>query len=148
MSQPNFIVTSLLFHYYQYFDSSAEHLRLTISLYYIGPAMATESSFQFGIEVELLLGCRKKTYQSWKLLAKDVSKRLLKAGIANHINETNDKSRENYREWSIVQEVTIPSQPGKNLCKVPAEMSSTDSCTTQHHAANTTLYLSLPIRGH
>lgn len=79
-------------------------------------AMDDQNSFQFGIEIELLLGSRKKTHPNWKSLAKDLSKRLLKAGIANHVNDSNDKSPDNYREWSIVQEVTIPSQPGKNLC--------------------------------
>ncbi|KAK0704580.1 putative amidoligase enzyme-domain-containing protein [Lasiosphaeris hirsuta] len=77
--------------------------------------MEAPNSFQFGVEIELLMGSRKKAHPNWKALAKDVSKRLLKAGIANHINETNDKSPDNYREWSIVQEVTIPNQPAKNL---------------------------------
>lgn len=76
------------------------------------------ASLQFGVEIELLLGSRKKAYSSWSALAKDVSKRLLKAGINNHINEGDgSRSAENYSEWSIVQEVTIPSQPAKNLCK-------------------------------
>ncbi len=78
--------------------------------------MSSQGSLQFGVEIELLLGSRKKTYSSWSTLAKDVSKRLLQAGINNHINESNSKSRENYREWSIVPEVTIPNQPAKNLC--------------------------------
>ncbi|KAK4208309.1 putative amidoligase enzyme-domain-containing protein [Rhypophila decipiens] len=77
--------------------------------------MATSSSFQFGVELELLLASRKKSHPNWKALARDLSKRLAKAGIANHVNEGNDKSRDNYREWSIVQEITIPSQPAKNL---------------------------------
>lgn len=78
--------------------------------------MATQNSFQFGVEIELLLGSRKKSHPNWKSLARDLSKRLAKAGIANHVNEGNDKSRGNYREWSLVQEITIPSQPAKNLC--------------------------------
>ncbi|KAK3944364.1 putative amidoligase enzyme-domain-containing protein [Diplogelasinospora grovesii] len=77
--------------------------------------MADQNSFQFGVEIELLLGSRKKAHANWKSLAKDLSKRLLKAGIANHVNEGNEKTQENYLEWSIVQEVTIPSQPAKNL---------------------------------
>ncbi|KAM7195402.1 putative amidoligase enzyme domain containing protein [Rhypophila sp. PSN 637] len=77
--------------------------------------MATQNSFQFGVELELLLASRKKSLPNWKALARDLSKRLAKAGIANHVNEGNDKSRANYREWSIVQEITIPSQPAKNL---------------------------------
>lgn len=79
--------------------------------------MEQQPSFQFGVELELLLGSTKKTHASWKSLAKDLSKRLHKAGIPNHINESNDQSPDNYREWSIVQEVTVPSQPAKSLCK-------------------------------
>ncbi|OIW22811.1 hypothetical protein CONLIGDRAFT_694734 [Coniochaeta ligniaria NRRL 30616] len=77
--------------------------------------MEDQTSFQFGVEIELLIGSRKKTHGNWKSLAKDLSKRLQKAGISNHVNEGNDKSHDNYREWSIVQEVTIPSQPAKSL---------------------------------
>lgn len=82
--------------------------------------MSNQNSFRFGVEIELLLGSRKKTHPNWKSLAWDLSKRLVKAGIANHINEGNDKSHENYREWSITQEITIPSQPAKNLCQLLA----------------------------
>ena len=78
--------------------------------------MEEQDFFQFGVEIELLIGSRKKTHANWKSLARDLSKRLAKAGIANHVNEAGDKSRDNYSEWSIVQEVTIPSQPGKSLC--------------------------------
>lgn len=79
--------------------------------------MKTQTSLQFGIEIELLLGSRKKAHSSWKSLAKDVSTRLAAAGIANHINQGNDKAQDHYREWSVVQEVTIPSQPGQGLCR-------------------------------
>ncbi|KAI0006390.1 putative amidoligase enzyme-domain-containing protein [Xylariaceae sp. FL0662B] len=72
-------------------------------------------AFQFGIEIELLLGSRSKTHKSWKSLASELSTRLSKAGIPNHLNEGNDKSAENYLEWSITQEVTVPAQAGKNL---------------------------------
>lgn len=77
--------------------------------------MNQSSPLQFGVEIELLLGGRKKTYSSWGSLAKDVCKRLLKVGIRSHVNEGG--SKESYSEWSIVQEVTIPSQPAKNMCK-------------------------------
>ncbi|KAJ9158209.1 hypothetical protein NKR19_g3566 [Coniochaeta hoffmannii] len=74
-----------------------------------------DQSFQFGVELELLLGSRKNPHANWKSLAKDLSKRLLKAGIPNHVNDSNDKSAANYTEWSIVQEATIPSQPAKSF---------------------------------
>lgn len=81
--------------------------------------MADQFSFCFGIELELLVGSRSKNHKSWRSLASEISVKLAKAGIANHINEGNDKAVEHYEEWSIVQEVTVPSQPGKNLCKPP-----------------------------
>lgn len=82
----------------------------------MGSLSATSASLQFGIEIELLLGSRKKVHPSWKSLANDLSKRLMAAGIANHINDGGDKAVEHYREWSIVREVTIPNQPAKGLC--------------------------------
>ncbi|KAH6660836.1 putative amidoligase enzyme-domain-containing protein [Truncatella angustata] len=77
--------------------------------------MANHLSFFFGVELELLIGSRSKTHKTWKSLAAEVSTKLRKAGLANHVNEGNDKAIEHYEEWSIVQEVTVPSQPGKNL---------------------------------
>lgn len=82
----------------------------------MGSLHMTSASLQFGIEIELLLGGRKKAHSSWNSLANDLSKRLAAAGIANHINEGGDKAVEHYREWSIVREVTIPNQPAKGLC--------------------------------
>ena len=75
-----------------------------------------QKSFRFGVEIELLLGCRKKSYNNWKSLAKDVSKRLLKAGIANNVHEDGERKEQEYLDWSIVPEVTVPSNPAKNLC--------------------------------
>ncbi|KAG8156383.1 hypothetical protein KVR01_013724 [Diaporthe batatas] len=75
----------------------------------------SQASLQFGIEIELLLGGRKKAHSSWKSLANDLSKRLTAVGIANHVNDGGDKSIEHYREYSLVREVTIPNQLGKGL---------------------------------
>jgi hypothetical protein len=74
------------------------------------------SSLQFGIEIELLLGGRKKAHSSWKSLANDLSKRLIGVGISNHINDGGEKAIEHYQEYSIVREVTIPNQLAKGLC--------------------------------
>lgn len=76
----------------------------------------SQISLQFGIEIELLLGGRKKAHSSWKGLANDLSKRLTAVGISNHVNDGGDKAIEHYREYSIVREVTIPNQLGKGLC--------------------------------
>lgn len=78
----------------------------------------SQASLQFGIEIELLLGGRKKAHSSWKSLATDLSKRLTAVGIANHINDGGDKAIEHYREYSIVREVTIPNQLAKGLCMI------------------------------
>lgn len=78
----------------------------------------SQASLQFGIEIELLLGGRKKAHSSWKSLANDLSKRLIAVGIANHINDGGDKAIEHYREYSIVREVTIPNQLAKGLCMI------------------------------
>ncbi|KAK3350273.1 hypothetical protein B0T25DRAFT_550213 [Lasiosphaeria hispida] len=78
-----------------------------------------QSTLQSGLEIELILGSRKKTYPNWKTPENDVSKRLLKASIPNHINDTNEKSTANYTEWFIVPEITIPNQPAKNLWDRP-----------------------------
>ncbi|KAI0020900.1 putative amidoligase enzyme-domain-containing protein [Xylariomycetidae sp. FL0641] len=77
--------------------------------------MASDLTFQFGVEIELLLGSRTKNHKSWKSLATELSVKLHDAGIPNHLNESNVKSAENYHEWSITQEVTVPMQAGKNL---------------------------------
>ncbi|KAK4173735.1 putative amidoligase enzyme-domain-containing protein [Triangularia setosa] len=99
-------------------------------------------TLHFGLEIELLLGPRKKgsSHSSWKSLAKDLSKRLTKAGIPNHINDSNDKSPHNYREWSITQEVTIPSQPGKNLWGLELVSPILSSLSTSFSPTLTTIF--------
>ncbi|KAK4198034.1 putative amidoligase enzyme-domain-containing protein [Triangularia verruculosa] len=99
-------------------------------------------TLHFGLEIELLLGPRKKgaSHSSWKSLAKDLSKRLAKAGIPNHINDSNDKSPHNYREWSITQEVTIPSQPGKNIWGIELVSPVLSPLSTNFSATLTTIF--------
>jgi hypothetical protein len=89
--------------------------------------MAHQFSFLFGIELEFLVASRAKTHKTWKSLASEMSAKLASAGLPNHVNHGGDKSAENYQEWSIVQEVTVPFQPGKNLCK------PTPTVTGTHH---------------
>lgn len=71
----------------------------------------TNGGFRFGIEIELLLASKKHKARTFQALAEEVSKRLSKAGIPNHITESNDKSPGKYRKWSIVQEISIESTP-------------------------------------
>ncbi|KAI1339382.1 putative amidoligase enzyme-domain-containing protein [Xylariaceae sp. FL0016] len=77
--------------------------------------MAGVAFFQFGVEIELLIGSRSKNHKSWSSLASELSTRLIHSGIPNHLNEGNVKTPENYHEWSITREVTVPMQAGKNL---------------------------------
>ncbi|KLU91224.1 hypothetical protein MAPG_09746 [Magnaporthiopsis poae ATCC 64411] len=81
--------------------------------------MASSRLFYFGVEIELLMGSKKSKHSTWKSLAAEVAKKLAKAGIDNHINESGDKSPEVYTKWSIAPEVTIPGQPAKGLCNIP-----------------------------
>ncbi|RYP52545.1 hypothetical protein DL769_010657 [Monosporascus sp. CRB-8-3] len=76
---------------------------------------ANQVTFRFGVELEMLLGSRAKKHKTWASLATELSTRLAKAGIANHINAGNEKTAENYREWSLVQEVTVPREVEKGL---------------------------------
>lgn len=107
----------------------AFHLSRSIRVSVIMSMQAVpHASLQFGIEIELLLGGRKKAHSSWKSLANDLSRRLAAAGIANHINDGGDKAVEHYREYSIVREVTIPNQLAKGLCT----MSSLSTLCMEH----------------
>ncbi|KAK7733025.1 hypothetical protein SLS53_008354 [Cytospora paraplurivora] len=115
----------------------------------MGSLNVASASLQFGIEIELLLGSRKKVHSSWKSLANDLSKRLTAAGIANHINDGGDKAVEHYREWSIVREVTIPNQPAEGLylelifsaLKHSFVMAPSENCSTHIHVSATPLPL-------
>lgn len=100
----------------------------------------SQVSLQFGIEIELLLGGRKKAHSSWKSLANDLSKRLAAVGINNHVNDGGDKAIEHYREYSIVREVTIPNQLGKGLWGI--ELVSPVYPATWHWAADMELIFS------
>ena len=80
-------------------------------------AAASQLAFRFGVELEFLLGSRSKKHKSWTALAAELSARLAKAGVPNHVNAGNEKSADNYREWSIVREVTVPADVGKGLCE-------------------------------
>lgn len=74
-----------------------------------------KTSIRFGVELELLLGSRKgkSPFESWSELAKDVSRRLGRASIRNHIHDK--RTTETYREWFIIREVTIKTDPASCL---------------------------------
>lgn len=68
--------------------------------------MPAGRSFRFGVELELILGSKgSRPFKNWDELAKDVSKRLDKAGIKNHVHS---RSRdETFEEWFLIREITI-----------------------------------------
>ncbi|KAL1895615.1 hypothetical protein Sste5346_005084 [Sporothrix stenoceras] len=74
------------------------------------------TSIRFGVELELILGHRqdKEPFAKWDDLAKDVSRRLSRAGISNHIHDKKN-GPEKYKEWFIIREVTIKTDPASYL---------------------------------
>jgi hypothetical protein len=73
--------------------------------------MSWNNFFRFGVEVELLLESPGRKHKSWESLAKDLSKRLARAGIRNRVDDSS-----HYTEWSIVREVTVQDPAGRNPC--------------------------------
>lgn len=77
--------------------------------------MQTCREWAFGVEIELLLGSKKK-HSSWKGLATQVSKRLNRAGLDVFVNDQKDKSARVYQTWSISPEITIKEDAAKGHC--------------------------------
>ncbi|KAK3301701.1 uncharacterized protein B0T15DRAFT_563143 [Chaetomium strumarium] len=67
-------------------------------------APAQMNSFQFGIEIEVLVRSLGKQHGTWATLSKELSRRLKSVGVPNSI-----QGNDNYREWSIVRELTVQS---------------------------------------
>ncbi|TLS20921.1 uncharacterized protein PpBr36_10866 [Pyricularia pennisetigena] len=74
--------------------------------------MQTYRKWSFGVEIELLLGSKKK-HSSWKSLATQVSERLNRAGLDIFVNDHKDKSARVYQTWSISPEITIKEDAAK-----------------------------------
>lgn len=77
--------------------------------------MQTCREWAFGVEIELLLGSKKK-HSSWKGLATQVSERLNRAGLDVFVNDQKDKSARVYQTWSISPEITIKEDAAKGHC--------------------------------
>ncbi|KAK3898593.1 hypothetical protein C8A05DRAFT_18862 [Staphylotrichum tortipilum] len=68
--------------------------------------MAETAPFRFGVEVELLLESRGwKKHNQWKPLADELSGKLAKADVDNHVDDLTPVK--NYTEWSIAREITV-----------------------------------------
>ena len=93
-------------------------------------ALQVGNEFRFGIEIELLIGGRKTKYSTYPSLANDLSKKLHKAGIANHIKEADDKSKSKYIKWSIVPEATVQDdKPAECRCTYPIPQTRNSAVT-------------------
>lgn len=103
-------------------------------------AQQVGNEFRFGIEIELLIGGRKTKHSTYSSLANDLSKRLLKAGIANHVKEADDKSKSKYIKWSIVPEATVQDdKPAECRCTYP--ITTTDTQFSSHSLMSNTVIL-------
>jgi len=80
--------------------------------------MSHSTEIRFGVEIETRKGSKAHNHQDWLLLASDVSQELARARIPNHINkQLTDKWDENYQEWSLIKDTTIPNFPRQSSCK-------------------------------
>lgn len=87
--------------------------------------MASPIGLQFGVEVELLAGSRTKQHMDWHATAGELSQNLQRASIPNHVNKDHNKEVETFKEWSIIQEVTITNQMMQNRCELQPRICST-----------------------
>ncbi|ORX92743.1 putative amidoligase enzyme-domain-containing protein [Clohesyomyces aquaticus] len=76
--------------------------------------MSTALKLRFGAELEVVTGSKANEHMEWHLSARELSKELNDVGVKNHVNEDHSKDAEDYREWSIIQEVTITNQMMQN----------------------------------
>jgi len=72
---------------------------------------------RFGVEIEVLTGSKASSHMEWALTARELGKELKDIGIPNHVIEDHRKDHDDFTEWSVQQEVTIPNQMMQNKCK-------------------------------
>ncbi|KAK4141386.1 uncharacterized protein C8A04DRAFT_14110 [Dichotomopilus funicola] len=68
----------------------------------MGSSSSSSPVIRFGIELELLLASTANKHNSWDSLARDLSEKLIAAGVPNHVGDDHT-----YAEWSIVHEITV-----------------------------------------
>jgi hypothetical protein len=75
---------------------------------------------RFGVEIELVVRSKDKTHATFDNLAEEICQHLRKAKIASHIGDLSQKAdaMETYQDWTIIQDLTLPSTPAENLCKL------------------------------
>jgi hypothetical protein len=80
-------------------------------------SQSTPIGLRFGAELEVLTGSQSQHHMEWYLTAGEISRELGQWQVKNHVNSDHNKDAEDYTEWSIIQEVTIPNQMMANKCK-------------------------------
>ena len=80
--------------------------------------MTTAARFRFGLELEVITGCKSQEDNEWFYCANALSKELGAEQIPNHVNKNQNKSIESYQEWSLIQESTITNNMMQNLCEL------------------------------
>ncbi|KAK4098766.1 hypothetical protein N658DRAFT_499002 [Parathielavia hyrcaniae] len=74
------------------------------------PQRVDAPDFRFCVELGLVIRSRKHKHKTVTGLEDEISKRLTRAGIANHI-ASSPTSSVSSREWTIASELCIPSRP-------------------------------------
>jgi hypothetical protein len=78
--------------------------------------MARPLKLRFGAELEVVTGSREKSHMEWYDVAGALSKELNASGLKNHVNMEHKDKGESYKEWSLIQEVTIENKMMQNRC--------------------------------
>jgi len=79
--------------------------------------MSTPVKLRFGAELEVITGSRAHSHMEWTAVAAVLSKELTALEVDNHVNQDYKDAGESYKEWSLIQEVTISNQMMQNRCK-------------------------------
>ena len=83
---------------------------------------AEEHEFRFGIEPEMYLQPRKKSFESWREVAETIQKSMEIEGIPTVTNY------KDYSRWSIVRDGSVPNFPSENKCEPYQCLLSCDGC--------------------
>lgn len=81
--------------------------------------MSASIEMRLGVDIETRTGSKTLNHQDWLLLASDVSQELARARNPNSINkQVTEKWDENYQEWSLIKDTTIPNFPRQSSFKL------------------------------
>jgi len=86
--------------------------------------MSAPIKLRFGAELEVVTGSRTESHMEWRIVAAVLGKELAAIGINNHVNQDHKDQGESYKEWSLIQEVTISNLMMQNRCKCLQSLAS------------------------